>query len=75
MNPEYIHPQADTSIQGFPIPELLPGARAIIWLDITRVGTSCGYAVPFMKFESHRTSPFPPTFRLQRLILFRQETP
>ncbi|KAF7793880.1 hypothetical protein EIP86_005002 [Pleurotus ostreatoroseus] len=56
MNPEYTHPQADTSIQGFPTPELLPGARAIIWLDITRVGTSCGYAVPFMKFESHRNT-------------------
>ena len=38
----------------FPTPELLPGARAVIWIDITRVGISCGYAVPFMKFESHR---------------------
>ncbi|KAI0812687.1 hypothetical protein BC629DRAFT_1589413 [Irpex lacteus] len=39
---------------GFSTPEMLPGARAIIWLDITRVGTSCGYSVPFMKFEAHR---------------------
>ena len=54
MDPAYTHPQADGSITCFPTPELLPGARAIIWLDIERVGTSCGYAVPFFKFESHR---------------------
>ncbi|KAI0339765.1 hypothetical protein BDW22DRAFT_1347272 [Trametopsis cervina] len=41
---------------GFPAPEMLPGARAIVWLDITRVGTSCGYSVPFMKFEAHRNT-------------------
>ncbi|KAI0087798.1 hypothetical protein BDY19DRAFT_1049115 [Irpex rosettiformis] len=38
----------------FPTPELLPGARAIIWIDITMVGLSCGYAVPVMEFVSHR---------------------
>ena len=38
----------------YPTPEMKPGARAIIWLDIETVGTSCGYAVPFMKFEGHR---------------------
>ncbi|KIP10940.1 hypothetical protein PHLGIDRAFT_64839 [Phlebiopsis gigantea 11061_1 CR5-6] len=38
----------------YPTPEMQPGARAIIWLDIEKVGTSCGYAVPFMKFEGHR---------------------
>ncbi len=57
MNPECTHPQADDSINCFPTPRILPGARAIIWLDIIRVGTSCGYAVPFMTFESHRASP------------------
>ena len=38
----------------YPTPEMQPGARAIVWLDIEKVGTSCGYAVPFMKFEGHR---------------------
>ena len=38
----------------YPTPEMQPGARAIIWLDIEKIGTSCGYAVPFMKFEGHR---------------------
>ncbi|EKM54225.1 uncharacterized protein PHACADRAFT_257924 [Phanerochaete carnosa HHB-10118-sp] len=38
----------------FPTPEMMPGARAIIWIDITRVGTACGFAVPFMKFEAER---------------------
>lgn len=41
---------------GFPPPQMLPGARAIIWLDITRIGTSCGYAVPYMKFEGNRNT-------------------
>ena len=41
----------------FPTPERLPGARAVIWLDIDLVGASCGYAVPIMKFESHRKYP------------------
>ncbi|KAI0802057.1 hypothetical protein BC629DRAFT_162982 [Irpex lacteus] len=38
----------------FPTPEKLPGARAIIWIDITLVGLSCGYAVPVMEFVAHR---------------------
>ncbi|KAF9477536.1 hypothetical protein BDN70DRAFT_934163 [Pholiota conissans] len=33
----------------------LPGSRAIIGLDICKVGTTCGYAVPFYKFIGHRT--------------------
>jgi len=32
----------------------LPGARAIIWLDVERVGTSCGYSVPFYEYEGER---------------------
>ncbi|GAA5942453.1 hypothetical protein JCM3775_006992 [Rhodotorula graminis] len=32
----------------------LPGARAIIWLDVDRVGTSCGYSVPFYQYEGER---------------------
>lgn len=47
-------PQPADGALEYPTPAMQPGARAIIWLDIEKVGTSCGYAVPFMKFESHR---------------------
>jgi hypothetical protein len=32
----------------------LPGRRSIVVLDIDRVQTSCGYAVPFMDYRSER---------------------
>ncbi|KWU45294.1 hypothetical protein RHOSPDRAFT_28889 [Rhodotorula sp. JG-1b] len=32
----------------------LPGSRAIIWLDVDRVGTSCGYSVPFFDYVKDR---------------------
>jgi len=31
-----------------------PGSRAAIVIDIHKVGTSCGYAIPFYEFKSHR---------------------
>jgi hypothetical protein len=31
-----------------------PGVRDIIRMTITRIGDSCGYAVPFMSFEGER---------------------
>lgn len=31
-----------------------PGARAVITLHVTRVGASCGYAVPFMELVAPR---------------------
>ena len=31
-----------------------PGARGIIRVALTRIGDSCGYAVPLMKFEGER---------------------
>lgn len=34
--------------------ELLPGTRSIIEVDIDRVQTSCGYSVPFMRYEGER---------------------
>jgi hypothetical protein len=34
--------------------EQLPGARAIIVVDVTRVSTSCGYAVPLMDLVGDR---------------------
>ncbi|PSS38040.1 hypothetical protein PHLCEN_2v125 [Hermanssonia centrifuga] len=47
----------DKSID-YPTPEMLPGVRAIIWLDITKVGSSCGYSVPFMQFIAHSELTF-----------------
>jgi len=32
-----------------------PSSRAVIVVDIHKVGTSCGYSVPFYQFLSHRT--------------------
>ena len=46
-------PNADDEYD-FPTPEFLPGARAIIWIDITMVGLSSGYSVPIMEFVTHR---------------------
>jgi hypothetical protein len=33
---------------------LLPGARAIVEVAVTRIATSCGYAVPLMSFVGDR---------------------
>jgi hypothetical protein len=33
----------------------LPGARAVIRVAIDRVGSSCGYAVPLMRYEGERS--------------------
>jgi hypothetical protein len=32
----------------------LPGSRTIVELDVDRIQTSCGYAVPFMTFDEER---------------------
>lgn len=32
-----------------------PGSRSVILIHVHKVGSSCGYAVPFYKFERHRT--------------------
>jgi hypothetical protein len=34
--------------------ELLPGSRSIIEVEVSRVSTSCGYAVPMMDFVEDR---------------------
>jgi hypothetical protein len=44
-------PGFDTLREHFPD---LPGARAVIEVDITRVQTSCGYAVPHMELVDER---------------------
>jgi hypothetical protein len=33
----------------------LPGARAVIRVAVDRVGSSCGYAVPLMRYEGERS--------------------
>ncbi|KAJ6629376.1 hypothetical protein B0H10DRAFT_1363283 [Mycena sp. CBHHK59/15] len=32
-----------------------PGSRSVVLIEIHKVGTSCGYAVPFFDFKAHRT--------------------
>ncbi len=36
------------------LPAVLPGARSVIRVDVTRVSTSCGYAVPVLRYEDER---------------------
>ncbi|KAF5367763.1 hypothetical protein D9758_009841 [Tetrapyrgos nigripes] len=31
-----------------------PGSRAVIMVDVHKVGTACGYSIPFFDFKSHR---------------------
>jgi hypothetical protein len=38
-----------------PISDRKPGSRSAIIIDIHKVGTSCGYAVPYYTFQGHRT--------------------
>ena len=44
-------PEFEALASGFP-PN--PGARAVVRVSVTRVATSCGFAVPFMEFGSDR---------------------
>lgn len=38
----------------YPLFTPLPGARQIIKIDVHKVQTSCGYAIPFMAYENER---------------------
>jgi len=38
-----------------PHAERLPGSRSVIVVHVHKVGTSCGYAVPYYNFTGHRT--------------------
>ncbi len=38
----------------YPLFTPLPGARQIISIDVHKVQTSCGYAIPFMTYENER---------------------
>lgn len=44
-------PKYDALIGNF---EELTGARAIIVVNVTRIADSCGFAVPFMEYQSER---------------------
>uniref|UniRef100_A0A0K3CQZ6 Pyridoxamine 5'-phosphate oxidase putative domain-containing protein n=1 Tax=Rhodotorula toruloides TaxID=5286 RepID=A0A0K3CQZ6_RHOTO len=50
----------------------LPGVRAVVWMEVERVGTSCGYAVPFMEFVGERCisieRPLHPLRTLRRIL-------
>jgi hypothetical protein len=35
-------------------PRRLPGSRSIVWIDFHKVGTSCGYSVPFFDYKEDR---------------------
>ncbi|KAL1674333.1 hypothetical protein EV122DRAFT_293524 [Schizophyllum commune] len=48
---EYGTPEYERYI---PAEKRKPGSRSVILVDIHKVGSSCGYAVPFMEFKSHR---------------------
>ena len=48
------HPDFPALLRSLPpVPEL--GVRAAIRVDVTRISDSCGYGVPLMKFEGHRS--------------------
>ncbi|KAI0641203.1 hypothetical protein C8Q79DRAFT_885080, partial [Trametes meyenii] len=48
---EYGTPEYDELI---PPEHRRPGSRAAIVVDVHKVGTSCGYAVPYYEFKGHR---------------------
>lgn len=33
-----------------------PGVRSVVEVAVTRIADSCGYAVPILRFEGHRTT-------------------
>ncbi|PFH51588.1 hypothetical protein AMATHDRAFT_85010 [Amanita thiersii Skay4041] len=49
---EFATPEYDASI---PISSRKPGSRAVIMIDVHKVGTSCGYGVPFFDYRAERT--------------------
>lgn len=50
---EYDHPDFFSTISRMNL-ENIPGTRAVILLDIWKVQTSCGYAVPMIDEDSHK---------------------
>jgi len=50
---EASRPEAQPLLDRFPA---YPGARAIITVDVDRVSTSCGYAVPKLRLDTDRST-------------------
>jgi len=50
-----------------------PGSRAVIIIDVEKVGTSCGYGVPFFEFKGHRETYYNVAERLEKIDLIAQE--
>ncbi|MEL7368232.1 MAG: pyridoxamine 5'-phosphate oxidase family protein [Myxococcota bacterium] len=50
-----VFPQDDAWADRYAAFDAEEGARSIITVDVSRVGTSCGFGVPVMSFERHRT--------------------
>ncbi|RXW18490.1 hypothetical protein EST38_g7362 [Candolleomyces aberdarensis] len=48
---EFGTPEYDTLL---PPEKRQPGSRAVIWVDVHKVGTSCGYSIPFFTYKSPR---------------------
>ncbi|KAF9531395.1 hypothetical protein CPB83DRAFT_891767 [Crepidotus variabilis] len=38
-----------------PVEDRIPGSRAVIGLDVTKVCTTCGFSVPYYQFLGHRS--------------------
>ncbi|KAJ2923389.1 hypothetical protein H1R20_g13705, partial [Candolleomyces eurysporus] len=48
---EFGTPEYDTFL---PPEKRQPGSRAVIWVDVHKVGTSCGYSIPFFTYKAPR---------------------
>ncbi|KAJ3863565.1 hypothetical protein EV359DRAFT_42901 [Lentinula novae-zelandiae] len=51
-----------------------PGSRAVIIVDVEKVGTSCGYGVPFFEFKGHRDTYYNVASRLEQADFAAQQT-
>ncbi|KAJ2918100.1 hypothetical protein MD484_g2312, partial [Candolleomyces efflorescens] len=43
-----------------------PGSRAVIWIDVHKVGSSCGYSIPFFTYKG-------PRMRLHRFFINKEQ--
>ncbi|EEB93529.1 hypothetical protein MPER_07797 [Moniliophthora perniciosa FA553] len=50
-----------------------PGSRAVIMVDVHKVGTSCGFAIPFFDFKSYRTKYDGTAIRFENSDIAAQE--
>ncbi|KAJ4486576.1 hypothetical protein C8J55DRAFT_21211 [Lentinula edodes] len=50
-----------------------PGSRAVIIVDVEKVGTSCGYGVPFFEFKGHRDTYYNVASRFEQADFAAQQ--